>query len=181
MEIWRASRRAEPGCTPRSRCCTHLWAHGFVDGAPPDILLRPFFFDDSLVRGRATGLCSRVRGQGAAGGDGRAGLVHQSIFVEGGDRRVGNLDALLNIVDESHGLKCEEWVAYDGHAIIVYVCSLVKFLLKLCVLVRWPVRLVVSGACECRQASKQSTHWTPPGCRAVRFTFWDTIPTLVTE
>jgi hypothetical protein len=50
-------------------------------------------------------------------------------------------------------------VAYNGHAVIVYMCSLVQFLLELRVLNLRPVRCFVSGVCE-SQAAINSLHTT---------------------
>lgn len=70
---------------------TYLRSHGLVHRSPPHVLLRAFLFHYPFVGRRSSGLGSRVGGEGAGGGHGRAGLVDESIFVEGRNRGVGNL------------------------------------------------------------------------------------------
>ena len=55
-------------------------------------MLGRVFFDNTLVTGRATSLCTRVCAQSTSGGDGSASLVDQSIFVERSRGRVGDLN-----------------------------------------------------------------------------------------
>ena len=71
----------------------------FGDGARsnvPNVVLGRLLLDNSLVERRAAGLLSRVRGQGAAGSDGRSCLVDERIFIERGHRGVGNLECKVS-------------------------------------------------------------------------------------
>ena len=75
----------------RMRSLTYVWGHCFVDRSPPDILLRAWLLDDSLVQRRSPRLSTRICRQSSGRRDGRSSLVHQSIFVEGSHRWIGNL------------------------------------------------------------------------------------------
>lgn len=70
---------------------TYIWAHGLVDGTPPDVILGSGLLDDALVEGRTAGLGTRVCREGTAGSDRGTGFVDEGVFVEGGDGGVGNL------------------------------------------------------------------------------------------
>lgn len=70
---------------------THLGRHGLVDGAPPHVAFRALLLDNALVGGRTASLGARVGGQGSGRRDGRAGLVDEGVFIQGGDGGVGDL------------------------------------------------------------------------------------------
>lgn len=75
----------------RIKNATYIGSHGLVDGSPPDLILGGLLLDNTLVGGGTTSLSARVSAQSTAGGDGSAGLVDESILIEGRNGRVGDL------------------------------------------------------------------------------------------
>lgn len=55
---------------------TYIWSHWLVNRAPPDLVLRRWLLDNTLVERRSTSLLSRVCSKSTARCDGRTGLVN---------------------------------------------------------------------------------------------------------
>ena len=80
-----------PGGKDSRLFATHLRRHRFVHRSPPNLLLGSCLLHDAFVERRTTRLGPRVGGQGARRGDGRTGFVHESVFIQGWNGRIGDL------------------------------------------------------------------------------------------
>jgi hypothetical protein len=128
---------------------THIKGHGLVDGSPPDIAFGRGFLDDTLIGRGTTSLSTRVGAQSTARGDSTASFVDESIFVEGRNGGVGNLEDVrqrkknhcgnYNQVSSKGGV-----VSYNCYTVVVNVSSLVELLLKLGVTLARPERQLVT-------------------------------------
>lgn len=107
----------------------------------PDVVLGRGLLDNTLVTGRAASLGTRVGSESTAGGDGSAGLVDESIFIEGSDGGVRDLARGGELAD-GRGSGENESASYNGDTVVVDVSSLVKLFLELSVFV---VRLDTTG------------------------------------
>lgn len=144
---------------------TYISSHGLVDRSPPNILLRRLFLDNALIRRRAASFRAGVCTQGTAGGDGSTSFIDEGIFVKSRDRGVGDLDRVR------HGTRRIEQSTYNSDTLVVDMRGLVKLLLEFSVALAGSAgRSAGFNTVARRQEYKGETHWTPPGCRAVRFT-----------
>jgi hypothetical protein len=84
----------------------------------------------------------------------------------------------------------EDIVSYNGHTVVIDVCSVVELFFQLSMLMARPIIIMrVSDEEERRRRRRRKrrrsrmreerakTYSTPPGCRAVLFTRWATIVT----
>jgi hypothetical protein len=68
----RAAAARRPARNGTMNEITYISRHGLVHGTPPDVLFRRVLLYDSLIRGRTSGLGSRVRRERTGRCDGRA-------------------------------------------------------------------------------------------------------------
>lgn len=116
---------------------TDIGCHWFVDRTPPNFLLWVRFSHYAFVKWGPSCFRTWEGCQCSSRCDGRACFIHQRIFVQRCDRRVGNLMGKKKMSTGRPLCRRICGVIHNCDTIIVNVRNFVEFFLNLCVFPRW--------------------------------------------